>query len=443
MMSPSLRPCLTVAGLCGVLFSAGSAGAVNECDPAKSPALLSKTSAARVQSIKACLDAVATPLAAGMQARYHLSPTRLFSFGPKVKITNLLKSSADQAYDFTAGFQNRREERQALTTFTNNRTPTILQIATTADQAGHDLLDMVAEIHKLPAPSDDQKNGLLMASFAKFYPNFIDHVQHGLGTVTGQSKSWQDGAKLGSTVAPGFDSTAGIGLYLTLEPETAVEHMNGGDALACELKAPTRAIDTDDPVVKQELVNAHILLPNLAPLPLIERKLASPTGKNLYVAPLDVEAAARGSLVAFKPDKLTVNPAWMPYVVDKGAIDYKKQCHLISVDDFTACDDFDWLLGSGFYHDKVQGSLLAVLKSRPKFTDKLFAIWKACVLTDKKLVCDTLINTKLSANGVGKLGPVEPVLTKDGRKQFIQVLTQCGCNPSEKAGKLSYNCPTL
>jgi hypothetical protein len=427
-----------------LLALAGTAGA-DHCKPTDAPALLSKVSATRVAAIKLCLAQVATQLSddATFRQRYGHGFTKVYTYGHPNKINAMLHDSKQVFWDFTVGFQARREERYAISMLPTLR-PNDWALAAQLERDHYDLEDLLTEYKKVTGRGQNEQAVYKIASFAKIYPRFRAHAEHGFDADrTARSQAQKNGEAAADNASPGFDSTGGFGVYLALEAHDSAEHIAvGGSGVVCDIPATQKLINLDADAVKAALVQARVYVRDLANAQ-GDAFILRPTGKNLFVSPGDFEQAAAGYLVAFRPAKLGKPERNAPYVVDKLAINYATQCHELRAADFVDCDRLAELIGTGFFADKnPNGDVLALLKKDANFRRDLFAQWRTCAGTHRALACDTLINEKLLGAQVIEKPLMKQLLYSDGKAEYKQVLTDCHCNPTEANNKLSYNCPT-
>jgi hypothetical protein len=280
------------------------------------------------------------------------------------------------------------------------------------------------------------------AALAKIYPGFINHLENGFTDTRGKSRARLRGEAVGERVSPGFDSTAGFGIYMALDPEASAEHLPiGGDCVVCDLPPNGNYINLDDTVVRANLVTARVVIPDLRERPR-DAFILRPTGKNLFVSPQDFEKAAKGYLLVFKPGKLSTRD--LPYIVDKFFFNFKRDCHPMTINDYSSCDNFTKLIGSAFYYGKATESLFNLLKSKSNFSKNLFHIWKGCATEreTKSLVCHQLINNNLLEDNIINRPFMRQYLRNTQKKRFKEILTICDCHPSTRKGKLSFNCPS-
>ena len=357
----------------------------DKCDPKDAPDLEAKDSPKRVVAIKACLLQVSTQVQSDADLSKYVGPvTKVFTYGSKAKFDSMRKLTPAQFASFQVGLVQRREERHAMTYFKDLPKTELAKFVTDAKKvaaANHDLDDLAAAWVKAGKPAGNVRLQYQAAAFAKLYPRFIEHIGDGFADKgVEKTPSQKEGEAIGAKIPTGFDSTAGMGIYFALDGVDSSEHTVGdAAALACPVPG-LKVVNLDTPAVKAALMKAKILLPdNIRTEELVF--ISSPSRKNLWNMPADTEKAAKGMLVAFRPQK-RMNPAISPYIVDKFAIDYRK-CWDLSIKDFQQCKHLKRLLSENLGGESVA----ALLKRAGGFKETFFNALVTCARQDKAGIC--------------------------------------------------------
>lgn len=354
--------------------SACSTPTVDACNPARTPALLG-TAAERLNVVKACLR---TQFHTPTSALGDWSTTRkpninkytpgfLWSWGPKVKFESWgSKENAGKydttkwtsVYDITAGFQLGRESITAANAvygamksvsapkarnpvqdglpfdpyYIDDKGTLFYKNADTLERTTTDLIDLERRFIAAGRPRDSTYE---IAALYKLYPE-SGGLAMSRGNVLSKKSDWSEafygafknGVNIGKTNS-GYDSSAGLGLYLAVNPEESREH-GGSDArlVKCPIFDDANFISIDslnsaDDCRVQNLVDANILVdPSHS---YTAHPLERPNTKNMWAYPYVLEKAARELKImfSFRAGRLAADNARPPFVVDKNAIDYK------------------------------------------------------------------------------------------------------------------------
>jgi hypothetical protein len=271
---------------------------------------------------------------------------------------------------------------------------------------------------------------LTAVAFNKIYPGFLDRYTNDIVTEYNAVKgivspnAEEKGLILAyalkvkgtsvtikSTDRP--STTAGLGVYVMNDPVTYLEHFYDKDhrGVVCST-AGKRIVDLTDTSTAEKLRLAGILRPNVQDL------IYDPTSYNLWIAPTELEEAARGFLVRFD------SQGRKPYA-DKCAIDYSSNaCHEMTIDDFSDCNHFTRLLA----RLQTAQHFLGYLQGRSgNFTERFFAIWKTCATADTSPGCAT-IHSGLLQGGKITDGFRNLLLGTATKASFKEVLEACGCD---------------
>jgi len=338
----------------------------------------------QIDAIKDCLQTQVQPIGealfdwsdAGEKENNNKYSGYLFTWGPKVKIESwgakenglgqYDTSKWTHVYESTAGFQTGRESYTAaeaiyahVVDFENKKNPSKKKTikdtepfdpyyyngqkgvqemldGDSLESSSHDLISIRDEYDN----SHDQDNPkYIIAAFDKLYPTATQLVMN-RGKVLYPKSTWTpqfyNSYKTGVTVGKshsGYDSSAGLGMYMAVHPEESREH-GGDDArlVRCEVNdVHTRVLNIDTAQQEnqcriQNLVAARILIP------FTERsRLLRPNSKNMWADPIMLETAAAemGILVAFRAGMLSAMHDRPPFLVDKRAIDFAHSCQVV------------------------------------------------------------------------------------------------------------------
>ncbi|MBF0367005.1 MAG: hypothetical protein HQK50_15635 [Oligoflexia bacterium] len=351
----------------------------DQCDPAKSPGL-KESGEVRVGAMRKCLSLLAVK-----------PPPMLYHYAPRAAIERMLRSSQEEYNTFSRTIQSTREELGAFHIILKalqgkpHLPKEILEQALQLHASNKDL-EALAETCR-PFKGNPEAEKLLFActsaSFLKVYPGLEKHYLHymakeemipkkifeeelqlvlGEKPVDKKKQEQLEGTLLGyelfnPNASPKdiFRSTAGLGIYYASTPSEAIAHANPATSsgVACTpLKKHHKGkklIDSSDPCVAKALTNAGILISQKAAEG--AATIYRPQGRNIYISPQDAENAMQDHYILSFPVPLMAGGGKdvPPYYVDKGVIDYAKQCRPINISDFQNCYDFQKLL-SGAAH---------------------------------------------------------------------------------------------
>ncbi|MEO5969591.1 MAG: hypothetical protein ABIQ95_06660 [Bdellovibrionia bacterium] len=339
----------------------------------------------------------------------------------------------DEAWSYTTSFQTEREIRQVLETFgPSGFQAEVVMSAHKLSLEHSNLKGLVETYNQLKAEKQgnltfEEASAFRLAAFLKVYPSLEDRLPKPPSTLSSSTplkekstltRAENLGKLIGSQVAPGFDSTAGNGNYLSENPVHALEHLGPtGTGLACIAPKGKVFLNFDDPCVNEALTEAEILIPNLANRQR-DAFIYRPQGKNLYISPGIFEKAAKGFIIGFRPSKL--KNGGPPYYLDKKALHFGKasdQCKRITIKDFEDCGQLAVLFQHAFFPEFILDD--------PGFRSNFFETVGHCVSD-----CSPALESTIFEGIVRHLSSSEKFmysLSKDKRRINSLLLT-CNCN---------------